>query len=972
MRSLKDRFNQAVLMTQDFRRIRKLIFVTLELALAAWWVASAPRTAHAQPGASGTLTGAVTGPDGAPLAGVTVRAAPEGDTARARYTVTHASGIFRFNSLAPGAYTVRFSLLGYLTLSRDESLADGAEVKLDVQLEEAPVGSQEVIVTASRHPEKATNAPSSVTVIPAQEIRQKVLATPTDILSSVPGIDIAHEGIAMSTYSSRSFHSVFGSDMLTMNDYHSLEVPAIGGFYGILIPEIPADIERVEIVRGPGSALYGPEAATGVIHFISKSPFESQGTDVSVAGGQRDYFDGALRYAQALSDNFAFKVSGHILRANDWSIADDPKEDTARKNALQTLTVLNLSSGPVLQSEVDSLSRIGNRDSLVEVYSFDASADAILSDNSTANVTGGLTRIVNQIALTEDFGGAQIKNWQYEYLLGHVNVGDLFVQGAINHNDTKDSYFLVTGAPIIDRSTTYNAQIQDEYDSIEHEKLTYGADLNAIHPVTDGTLYGPDDGHANISIFGAYLQSQTSLFDNALDLVLAGRLDKHNYLTNPIFSPRAAAVYHFASDQLFRAMYNVTYLFPSVTDLYADILFASDPFGFNALGIGAGPNIRYVAPYVSGLHFTANGDGSYNMNSTLAPGSTIASNNAVTALWPTFDTLAKHALDAKLSHNDSLAAFLLLTVPAPNAQQVKTYLAYLNLHPNAKLSNLFLQAPNGQPLDISSVQPQHQRTLELDYQGEFGKSVQFEVDAYQTHYTAIRASTVALTPNVFADDSSLRQYLIDSLTPRLGPANALALADSLTGSLASLPLGVVQASGGAASDAHPYDVLIGTRDYLENAITFYGVDLFTTIKANDDWTFDGSFSWLNKNYWYASELNSTADSTQQSPFSLNMPKYRFSVGAKYSGLARGLSIELRDRWSDAFLMNDNYYIGDVGARHVLDFTANYRIQSDNSWNNLLLTLSITNLLDNVHQDFIGAPFIGRLAVLRAAYTLPPL
>ncbi|MFI5202606.1 MAG: TonB-dependent receptor domain-containing protein, partial [Candidatus Kapaibacterium sp.] len=675
---------------------------------------------------------------------------------------------------------------------------------------------------------------------------------------------------------------------------------------------------------------------------------------------------------------FAFKVSGHILRANDWSIADDPKEDTARKNAQQALQVLRLiSSMPDAgsQSEMDSLSRIGNRDSLVEVYSVDARTDAILGDNSTANVSAGLTRIVNQIALTEDFGGAQIKNWQYEYLLGHVNYGDLFVQGAINHNDTKDSYFLTTGAPIIDRSTTYNAQIQDEYDSIEHEKLTYGADFNAIHPVTDGTLYGPDDGHANISIFGAYLQSQTSLFDNALDLVLAGRLDKHNYLTNPIFSPRAAAVYHFASDQLVRAMYNVTYLFPSVTDLYADILFASDPFGFNALGLGAGPNIRYVAPYVSGLHFTANTDGSYNMYSTLAPGNAIASNNAVTALWPKLDSLAQFALNAKHVSADSLAAYLLGTVPAPRSQQVKTYLAYLNLHPNANLSNAFLPAPNGQPLDISPVQAQHQRTLEVDYQGEFEKAVQFEVDAYQTHYTAIRASTVALTPNVFADGTSLRQYLIDSLTPRLGPANATALADSLSGQLASLPLGVVQASGGAPSDAHPYDVFIGTRGYLENAITFYGVDLFTTIKANDDWTFDGSFSWLNKIYWYASELNSTSDSTQQSPFSLNMPKYRFSVGAKYSGLANGLSVELRDRWSDAFQMNDNYYIGDVGARHVLDLTVDYHVASGDptsAWNNLLLTLSVTNLLNNYHQDFIGAPFIGRLAVLRAAYTLPPL
>ncbi len=949
----------------------------LTLALSEWcyFAWCAPSAAHAQRGTSATLTGEVTGTDGAPLAGVTVRAAPLSDTTRARFTITQPSGMFRFHRLAPGAYKVSFSLLGYLPLSRNESLPSGAEVKVNVRLEEAPLGSREVIVTASRHAEKATNAPASVTVVPARTIRRHILATPTDILSSVPGIDIAHEGIAMSTYSSRSFHSVFGSDMLTMDDYHSLEVPAIGGFYGILIPEIPADIERVEVVRGPGAALYGPEAATGVIHFITKSPFASQGTDVSVAGGERDYFDGALRYAQAVSDNIAFKVSGHILRANDWSIADDPKEDTARKNAQQALENNYLTSNPMSlsQGEIDSLSRIGNRDSLAEVYSFDARADAILGDNSIANVSAGLTRIVNQVALTEDFGGAQIKNWQYEYVLGHVNYGDLFVQGAINHNDTKDSYFLVTGAPIIDRSTTYNAQIQDQYDKIAHEKLTYGADFNAVHPVTDGTLYGPDDGHANISIFGAYLQSQTSLFDNALDLVFAGRLDKHSYLTNPIFSPRAAAVYHFMRGQLIRAMYNETYLFPSETDLYSDILFASDPFGFSANGLGIGPNIRYVSPYVSGLHFIANSDGSYNMNSTLAPGAPIPTNEAGSKLWPVLQSAAKTQIHKLISDSNTanLAAAIFATIGAPSSQLVGSNLAYLNL--NAKSSaDQFL--PVSQPLDISPVQPQHQRTLEMDYQGYFKHSVQFEVDAYQTHYTAIRASTVALTPNVFLNGSQLYKYLDDSLTARLKPLGVNQdtinyYATLLANGLAQIPLGVVQPTGGAPNEAHPYDVLTGTRDYLQNAITFYGVDLFTTVKANPDWTFDGSFSWLNKNYWYSSELQPGTDSTQQAPFSLNMPKYRFSVGARYSGLARGFSIELRDRWSDAFRMEDNYYVGDVGARNVIDLTANYRIHS---WNDLLVTLSITNVLNNYHQEFIGAPFIGRLAVLRAAYTLPAI
>lgn len=925
---------------------------------------------HAQPAASGVITGLVTGPDGVPLPGATVRIAPSSDTLKARYTLTNANGIFRMHELAPGSYQVRISLLGY-EKGTEEIPVGTTTVSINMVLSPSPIQSQDIVVTASRHEEKATNAPASITVVPPQQIKEHVLNTPTDVLQSVPAIDIAHEGIAMETYSSRSFHSVFGSDMLTMNDYHSLDVPAIGGFYGILVPEISSDIERVEIVRGPGSALYGPDAAPGVIHFISKSPFTSPGTDVSVAGGERTYFDGSLRFDQAIGDNFAFKVSGHLLKATDWSIADDPKEDTARKYAQMALAS---PSRMDLYLNADSLARIGNRDSSLEVYSLEARADAILGDNATANVTAGLTRIVNDIALTEDFGGAQIRNWQYEYILGHVNDGDLFVQGSINHNNTQDSYFLVTGAPIIDRSTTYDAQIQDQYNKIPFEKITYGADFKAISPITDSTLYGPDDGHANTNIVGAYVQSETDL--DPFELVLAARLDKHSQLTTPIFSPHIALVYHLTSDQLLRAMYNETYLYPSETDLYADILFANDPFGFQNLGIGAGPNIRYVAPYVSGLHFSVNGDGSYNMYSTLDPVGAISMKNAAGAVWAKIDTLVGREAPGLLG-DTALAKFasaIFNTIPAPTNGQIGTHLAYLNPNATGNQSHFI---PTAAPIDISPVQAQHQRTFEVDYEGTVANTVQYEVDAYQTHYTAIRASTVALTPNVFMDSAQLFVYLKDSLTARLKgvlPDSTIAqYASQFAGGLAQVPIGVVQPTGGAPNEAHPYDVLTGTRSYLTNAVQWYGIDFFTTIKANDDWSFDGSFSWLSQNYWYASALNSTADSTQQAPFSLNMPKYRFSIGAKYSGLFKGFDIELRDRWSNAFRMEDNYYVGDVGARHVLDLTANYRIQAEGSaWNNLLLTLSVTNLLNYYHQEFIGAPYIGRLAVLRAAYTLPGL
>lgn len=906
-----------------------------------------------QPGlrAQGTKGAALSGEvadtgSGGPLAGITVRAQLVSDTTFTRYTFTNGVGKYRFSDLVAGTYQIRFSMLGYTSVNAEAQV--GSEpVHLRVAMTEQALKSEEVVVTASRHEEKATHAPASISVVPSSELREHVNATPTEALANVPGIDVSHEGIAMSTYASRSMHSVFGSDILTMNDYHSMEVPSIGGFYGILMPQMNEDIDHIEVVRGPGSALYGPEAATGVVHFISKSPFASQGTNLSLAGGERAYLDAGFRHAQAFSDNFAIKISGHYIKANDWHMADDPKE-TAAHDTAQSILATPARAGLYTSSQQDSLRRIGNRDYNLEVYSFEARADAILSDDATLNITGGLTNIVNDIAMTEDFGNAQIKNWTYDFVQARLNYKDLFIQGAINTNNTSGSYFLPTGAPVVNKSSTYVAQIQHQYAPMTNEKLTYGADYQAIRPISDTTIWGPDDGHNNISILGLYLQSQTSLLDNALELVLAGRLDKHSYLSTPIFSPRAAAVYHLNDQHLVRAMYNETYLFPSENDLYADIIFSTDAYGFRGMAapISSLPttNIRYVAPYVSGMHFVPNPDGSYTVGSSVLGGTY----NSNAALWTALMQFA-----AKMANQPLLAL-----VPAP-ANPV-TYLAYLNLNTKAFL-------PTAAPIDVSAVQPQHQRTLELDYQGAISKTFQFEVDGYQTHYTAIRASTTALTPNVFLDSAKAEQYMEAVFTAN-GIPNPGPTAQAVVGKLYQLPLGVVQPTGRASTESHPTDLLIGTRNYLENSVEFYGVDASFEARANDDWSFNGSLSWLNKNYWYAGELNST-DSSSQNPFALNMPKYRGSIGARYSGLTRGMSVELRDRWSDAFKMVDNYWVGDIGARHVLDLTINYRLEA---WNSLMLTLSVTNVLNNLHQELIGAPQIGRLTALRAAYTLPSL
>src|SRR5205823_4500347 len=91
------------------------------------------------------------------------------------------------------------------------------------------------------------------------------------------------------------------------------------------------DIERIEVLLGPASALYGPNSANGVLHIITKSPFASQGTTLTVDGGERSLLRAAFRNASVVGDKVGFKVSGEYFTANDWEYRDPGEPATIRR-----------------------------------------------------------------------------------------------------------------------------------------------------------------------------------------------------------------------------------------------------------------------------------------------------------------------------------------------------------------------------------------------------------------------------------------------------------------------------------------------------------------------------------------------------------------------------------------------------------------------------------------------------------------
>ena len=138
----------------------------------------------------------------------------------------------------------------------------------------------------------------------------------------------------------RGSSGLFGTSAFPILDYRSLVGPGIGTFQSDQSPLSTVDIDRVEVVRGPGSALYGPGVTQGVVHFISKNPIDHPGTTFEVVGGELNTFGVTARHAGANADKtFGYKINAHYKRGDEFTLDPDDPDDFAQMSLFQRQVV---------------------------------------------------------------------------------------------------------------------------------------------------------------------------------------------------------------------------------------------------------------------------------------------------------------------------------------------------------------------------------------------------------------------------------------------------------------------------------------------------------------------------------------------------------------------------------------------------------------------------------------------------------
>lgn len=237
----------------------------------------------------------------------------------------------------PVRRTIAVIVLGLLAGLVNEALAGPEpEKKSDEPLKQlslAQLGDVEV-TTASKEPEEVWKTPAAVYVLTNEDIRRSGATSIPEVLRLVPGVQVSRIDNDHWAVGIRGFADQFSKSMLVMVDGRSLYTPLFAGVYWALQDGIILeDVERIEVIRGPGGTIWGANAVTGVINIITKRAKDTHGALASVGGGNIDQGIGEVRYGSG-NGNFDYRVYGKGFSRGAGFHSDDQGYDAWRSGQM--------------------------------------------------------------------------------------------------------------------------------------------------------------------------------------------------------------------------------------------------------------------------------------------------------------------------------------------------------------------------------------------------------------------------------------------------------------------------------------------------------------------------------------------------------------------------------------------------------------------------------------------------------------
>ncbi len=507
-----------------------------------------------------SVSGKVTsGKDRVPSASISIQGTQMGNT-------TNNNGEFQIKNIKAGTYKIVASAVGFGRVERIITLSDNEIKVINFELAEMMSALNQVVVTGTRTPKRKTNSPVIVNLINSKTLDQVVATNLSDGLKYQPGLRV-EDNCQTCGYTQLRMNGLQGGYSQILINSRSIFSP-LTGLYGM--EQIPTNmIDRIEVVRGGVSALYGSSAIGGTVNVITKIPTENNysltNTYQNIKGQTSDNVisGNASIVNEARNAGISFFVNnrnrGHF-DANGDNFSEAPQ---LKDNTFGTNLFFKPKENHKLELSLSSIYEYRFGGEIVKKPAYLTKQ----SEERTHNVLMGsadysISFNENKNSVSFYYGGQNTKRDHYTGIIPDdvVEQAAFFAdppygtsdvtthQGGVQLNNSIDKFLggkavLTTGAEYV-------------YDSVFDEIEPYN--------------YLIDQTTKNIGVF---VQNDWDITKN-LNFLTGFRLDKHNFVDKVIFSPRLSLLYKLKETTQFRAGWGTGFRAPQAFDADLHIAFA--------------------------------------------------------------------------------------------------------------------------------------------------------------------------------------------------------------------------------------------------------------------------------------------------------------------------------------------------------------------------------------------------------------
>ncbi len=383
------------------------------------------------------------------------------------------------------------------------------------------------VMSVSKTSEKIMDAPAAIYVVTNEDIRRSGATSIPDALRLVPGVQVARTGAGSWAVTVRGFNSALANKLLVLMDGREVYDGLFSGVYWDVQDTVLEDIDRIEVIRGPGASLWGANAVNGVINIITKSAADTQGNLTSVTVGTGDRAIVSQRYGGTFGENGHYRIYGKYTdREDNKSPAGLNAGDgqLAQRGGFRADWKAQENSSFTVQGDV-----YDNHDG--QLRNIPLFVSPFLIQNAEENI---------------DARGANILG---RWTRNMADGSRLTLQSYIDYTARNQEF-------IDDRRTSFDFDSQWELPQQDRHQIIVGGRYRLSHdtllqtnPAGGFPIITFDDGTRNDQLFSAFVQDKITLEPDRWFLTLGSKLE-HNDYTGFEIQPNARLQFHPDADQM--------------------------------------------------------------------------------------------------------------------------------------------------------------------------------------------------------------------------------------------------------------------------------------------------------------------------------------------------------------------------------------------------------------------------------------